>query len=83
MALIWTALVRLPRPVWGSVAALAVLAFAYTLGARHKAAEIADQDREDFHETTERIDRATGAGGGVDAARGRLRDTFGPWPGDL
>lgn len=81
--MIWAFLPKMPRPVWGTLAAIAVLAIAYTLGARDKAAEIVAKDRKEYHETTERIDGATGAGGDADAARERLRRTFGSWSGDL
>ena len=83
MAVIWAALIKLPRPVWGSLAVIAILAITYTLGAQNKAAEIADKDRKEYHETVKRIDHATDLGGDVDAARERLRRTFGPWPGDM
>lgn len=82
MALI-TILAKVPRAAWSTLAILAILVAAYLGGARHKAAEIAAQDRKEYDDTTERIDRATGHGGDADAARGRLRDTLGPWPGDL
>lgn len=83
MALIWRLIASTPRPVWGVLAVLAVLGIAYGVGARHVAEAVKSKDREEYHETLEKIDGTLGGAGGADAARERLRDTFGPWPGDL
>jgi len=74
-----------PRPAWGILALLAALAGAYGLGGRHAADRAALKERETYHDTLQRIDRAVGRAGGGDAgaARQRLRDALGPGPGDL
>jgi hypothetical protein len=83
MALILGLIARTPRPVWGVLAVLAVLGIAYGLGVRHTAEAVWSKERKDYRETIDRIDRTLGGAGGADAARGRLRDAFGQWPGDL
>lgn len=78
-----SALIKLPRPVWGIFAAVVIVTAAYRLGALNKAAKIEERDNRAYHETLDRIDRATGGAGDADTARHRLRDAVGPWPGDL
>ena len=77
------ALAKVPPVAWGTLALLTLIGLVYAAGGRDKAAEIAERDRKAYHETTSAIDAATGAGGDAGAARGRLRDALGPWPGDL
>lgn len=83
MVLIWRILAATPRPVWWVFAVLAILGTTYAIGGRDSARATAAQEREEYHETLDKIDRTLGYRGGADTARERLRDTLGPWPGDM
>lgn len=83
MVLIARILAATPRPVWWVVAALAALMTAYTFGAVNNAREGKAVNREEYHDTLEKIDGTLGHSDGAGGARDRLRDTFGPWPSDL
>ncbi|MEM8849260.1 MAG: hypothetical protein AAGE03_04410 [Pseudomonadota bacterium] len=80
---ILTFLLRVPGPIRWGAALVGLILLAYTFGGLNRSADLREEDRRDYDQTLGRIEGATGGPADADAARNRLREAYGPWPGDL